>query len=200
MKTSQREAALEAVLQKLIQKYINNLDNPPIQYVISRVENGIPEHWVEAMELLDYPVGGELLVSNLLNGGSTEQEQAACVGTRVLTRRPALIAGDWMSNAHVTRKWGKHGTITDYSNAHGLCFKVEYDEGGSGWFETRELTVGAEKRCDHGRDLSKHCPVCPEGTLGAEANPPWTDPLTGKTYTKEQLSERLKAEEEPSHG
>ena len=41
----------------------------------------------------------------------------------------------------VLRVWGVTGTITGYSNSHGLCFEVAHDDGTVGCYEPDELRL-----------------------------------------------------------
>jgi hypothetical protein len=37
------------------------------------------------------------------------------------------------------RIWGVVGTIVDYSDSHGLCYKVKHDNGTESWYNPEEL-------------------------------------------------------------
>lgn len=39
------------------------------------------------------------------------------------------------------RRANARGTIKENSSGHGLCFLVEYDDGGEGWFDADELSI-----------------------------------------------------------
>lgn len=50
-------------------------------------------------------------------------------------------SSDWTSEAVEDRKWGVVGRIVDHSNSHGLCYKVEHEDGTTGWYEPGELDL-----------------------------------------------------------
>lgn len=60
------------------------------------------------------------------------------VGTRVKTLTPAG-SNDWVETLKQSRKWGVVGTIVDYSDSHGLCYKVKHDNGTESWYNPEEL-------------------------------------------------------------
>jgi len=53
----------------------------------------------------------------------------------------SLDKRDYTEEGQLSRRPDAIGTITDLSNSHGLCFRVDYDGGGSGWFDPDELCL-----------------------------------------------------------
>lgn len=39
------------------------------------------------------------------------------------------------------RYWGVKGLITDRSDAHGTCYRLDYEDGGSAWYDCHELRL-----------------------------------------------------------
>lgn len=78
----------------------------------------------------------------------SEKSQYLGIGSPVRTLESRTLDSEWSPEARKQRKWGVTGIITDYSNGHGLCFKVEYSDGSAGWFDLEELALqeGARKR------------------------------------------------------
>lgn len=70
---------------------------------------------------------------------STQQErdQDPLIGHKVRTIHPSVH--DWTYENHLARQWGVIGVVKDLSNAHGLCYKVEHDDGSSAWYDPKEL-------------------------------------------------------------
>jgi hypothetical protein len=71
------------------------------------------------------------------------------LGATVETIRPDLESTDWEPEALKNRRWGVSGTVVGRSDAHGLCFIVEHEDGTTAWYERREL-----KRYSPGIDYS----------------------------------------------
>lgn len=65
-------------------------------------------------------------------------DEFLAVGTRVITLNPAGPS-DWVQTLKQSRKWGVVGTIVDYSDSHGLCYKVRHDSGTESWYNPEEL-------------------------------------------------------------
>jgi hypothetical protein len=73
--------------------------------------------------------------------GRTEAEQAAQVGKSVRTLEDAGGSG-WLDPDNRGCRWGVSGTIIDYSNSHGLCFRVRHFLGGdTAWYDPEELEL-----------------------------------------------------------
>lgn len=60
-------------------------------------------------------------------------------GTIVETVRPEKESTDWRPEVLKDRRWGVSGKVVDRVTGHGLCFKVEHEDGTTGWYERREL-------------------------------------------------------------
>ncbi len=60
------------------------------------------------------------------------------VGTRVKTLT-ASGYNDWVETLKQSRQWGVAGTIEDYSDSHGLCYKVRHDDSTESWYDPEEL-------------------------------------------------------------
>ena len=60
------------------------------------------------------------------------------VGTRVKTLESSR-ANDWAETLSQARQWDVTGTIEDYSDSHGLCYKVRHDDGTESWYNPEEL-------------------------------------------------------------
>jgi hypothetical protein len=62
-----------------------------------------------------------------------------------VTVRTVADAGskDWDEGAKEQRngRWGKNGHIDDYSDAHGLTYRVVFEDGRGAWYEPEELEV-----------------------------------------------------------
>jgi hypothetical protein len=76
---------------------------------------------------------------------STEWDQKAAVGRIVRvsdTLVPVEKVGGWQESAIADRQGreGQEGVVTDYSNSHGICFEVRFEDGATAWFEPAELT------------------------------------------------------------
>lgn len=54
---------------------------------------------------------------------------------------PSLEARDFTAEGQLKRKPNQIGTVVDHSDSHGLCYQVNYETGGSGWFDPDELTL-----------------------------------------------------------
>lgn len=61
------------------------------------------------------------------------------VGTKVLTVETNHTSKDWDKKALASRRFGVVGTIIHESNSHGLCFKVEHEDGSIGYYDPWEL-------------------------------------------------------------
>jgi len=68
-------------------------------------------------------------------------------GDRVYTAS-TLTLRDYSVEGHRRRLPNRVGTVGDLSNSHGLCFRVDYEGGGYGYFDPDELSnlldLGAE--------------------------------------------------------
>jgi hypothetical protein len=76
---------------------------------------------------------------------TTEWEQKAVVGRIVCVTEeliPVENLSGWQESALEDRQGreGQEGVVTDYSNSHGLCFEVRFEDGATAWFEPAELT------------------------------------------------------------
>lgn len=64
------------------------------------------------------------------------------VGTQVRTTKENVsLRGEWASEARAMRKWGMVGVVSDYSDAHGLCYEVYHNDKTHGWYDPSELEV-----------------------------------------------------------
>lgn len=61
------------------------------------------------------------------------------MGKHVCTTLLTCLTGGWSSEALKQRREGAWGRVVDLSNAHGLCYQVDYDDGGHGWYDPSEL-------------------------------------------------------------
>jgi hypothetical protein len=66
-------------------------------------------------------------------------------GTRVIPTEPSGST-DWADPQRKDAKWGAKGigTIVGHSDSHGLCYEVQHDTGGTGWYEAEELNLLSE--------------------------------------------------------
>lgn len=65
------------------------------------------------------------------------------VGARVKTTSPYKEKENgWDPNALVHRRWGVVGKVLRVSDAHGLCYHVQHEDGSSGWYDPNELGAG----------------------------------------------------------
>lgn len=64
------------------------------------------------------------------------------VGTQVrTTKENASLRGEWAAEAHANRKWGMTGVVSDYSDAHGLCYEVYHKDQTHGWYDPSEFEI-----------------------------------------------------------
>lgn len=49
--------------------------------------------------------------------------------------------GDWHPDAEKDCRWGVTGRITHVSDSHGVCYRVEHEDGSSAWYEPAELEL-----------------------------------------------------------
>lgn len=68
------------------------------------------------------------------------EKDAERLGARVRTTTDAG-SDDWSDLTRSTCKWGVSGKIIDYSNSHGLCYKVRHQDGSVAWYEPGELEL-----------------------------------------------------------
>ncbi len=61
------------------------------------------------------------------------------VDSKVETVKPKKESTDWDPMALQARRWGVSGHIVEKSDAHGEVFKVRHSDGGTAWYEPREL-------------------------------------------------------------
>lgn len=52
---------------------------------------------------------------------------------------PNFVSNDWEKDDTSERRHGVEATVVKISNSHGLCYKVKYDDGVTGWFDPWEL-------------------------------------------------------------
>ena len=69
----------------------------------------------------------------------TKQQGARLeVGTKVITHiDPKLVSDDWQNQGE--RRSDVEAEIVDVSDSHGLCYKVQYEDGTRGWFDPHEV-------------------------------------------------------------
>jgi len=68
----------------------------------------------------------------------TEAEQAAMVGTMALTLKDAG-GKNWSDETRSGCRWGVIGQVINYSNSHGLCFRVRHGDDTDAWYDPEEL-------------------------------------------------------------
>lgn len=63
-------------------------------------------------------------------------------GTPVITttENPEIRA-EFSNEAIAERKWGVQGSIIEHSDSHGLCYKVQHDDGTVAWYDLSELST-----------------------------------------------------------
>lgn len=74
----------------------------------------------------------------------TEKEQASMVGKRVRTLKliPNVeIERGYVLEAREHAGSGKKGIIINYSNSHGICYKVKHADGTQAFYEPEELEL-----------------------------------------------------------
>jgi len=86
---------------------------------------------------------------------NTEKDQASCMGqaARVDELGPSE---DYIPETQQERqrRVGQTGLIIDYSNRHGLCYKLLFADGGTAWFEPPELKLLVESAFEYVRSTS----------------------------------------------
>jgi len=61
---------------------------------------------------------------------------------KVLTHiDPNFVSNDWIEDERFERRHNAEGVVVKVSDAHGLCYKVKYDDGTTGWFDPWELRI-----------------------------------------------------------
>lgn len=74
-----------------------------------------------------------------------ERDRDPIVGRRVKTIRSATPDSTWSEEVRQSRKWGVFGYVKDLSNAHGLCYKVEHEDGTCGWYDPEEFNLADDE-------------------------------------------------------
>jgi len=69
----------------------------------------------------------------------SEAEDKSRVGKAVITVRSENTADDWSDEARLHCQWGVSGKIINYSNSHGLCYRVQHEDGTTAWYDMGEL-------------------------------------------------------------
>lgn len=81
---------------------------------------------------------------------NTEAAQRAMAGTKVTVRDDVVPDRKSPSgcSSYVEEAWpkreagrGRDGMIAAHSNGHGLCFRVDFGDGASAWYDPDELDV-----------------------------------------------------------
>ena len=52
---------------------------------------------------------------------------------------PKFVNDDW--NDPGERRHDAIGYVVNYSDSHGLCYKIKYEDGNTGWFDPWEVKV-----------------------------------------------------------
>ena len=73
---------------------------------------------------------------------STTSYPPVILGAMVKTTQenPAL-KDEWTEEGHKERKWDIEGTIIEYSDSHGLCYKILHEDNTTGWYDRSEFEI-----------------------------------------------------------
>lgn len=84
-------------------------------------------------------------MSNLMQGTPfNEGEDVYEIGDRVRTVQVADPSTDWIASAHLTRRWGVEGVVTNKHDSHGTTYEVRHGAT-VGHYEPRELEPAAKE-------------------------------------------------------
>lgn len=85
--------------------------------------------------------GGPIFAADLFQHAGSH----SVIGHVVLTRYNGKIGAGWDADAVKARKWAVTGVVTDFTDSHGLGFKVRHDDGSEAWYEPEHLMLRARK-------------------------------------------------------
>lgn len=85
--------------------------------------------------------GGPIFAADLFQHAGSH----SVIGHVVLTRYNGKIGSGWDADAVKARKWAVTGVVTDFTDSHGLGFKVRHDDGSEAWYEPEHLMLRARK-------------------------------------------------------
>lgn len=60
-------------------------------------------------------------------------------GTKVVTTEANPEIDGWTEEALRNRQWGVKGTVIMHHDSHGLCYKVQHEDGTVGCYDPSEL-------------------------------------------------------------
>lgn len=86
--------------------------------------------------IVDMADAGDLVAIKM--GTFFEKFTDPLIGKRVQTLKPEVPDSEWADP--FSRKWNIIGIVIDLSNAHGLCYKIEH-ENGVAWYDPREFKI-----------------------------------------------------------
>lgn len=71
-----------------------------------------------------------------------KQDPLMLMDKRVLTL--LSIVDDWTLENCQARQWGVKGKVIDLSNTHGLCYRIQHDDGTDAWYDPQEFVEVSE--------------------------------------------------------